>query len=173
MPPPEPPRIVQGYRERLEDLEELLKSWETPSEEALGMIQLLRAELDDHDRRYAAGGGVEMVPGGGVRQRTPESEGGIEDVYTERPRPEVTEMSFMELFDMQHTHYVDDRTEFGPNARTLSPEDIEYREKLEAEIEKRRAHPDFGGGRGINFGAVGVSISVVPWYQFGTWLDTL
>ena len=73
LPPPEPPRVVQSYRDRLEDLETLYKTWETPPKEALGMIQLLRAALDDHDRRYAAKEGVEMTPEG-VRFRTPSAD---------------------------------------------------------------------------------------------------
>ena len=51
-PPPEPPRVVQGYRDRLDDLKEIFDSWETPNQAALAMIDYLMAVLDDHDRRY-------------------------------------------------------------------------------------------------------------------------
>ena len=57
-PPPEPPRITAMFRQRLDDLEGAINSWETPNREALDLIAMLRFELDDHDDRYAAGEGM-------------------------------------------------------------------------------------------------------------------
>ena len=51
-PPPEPDRVVKGYRDRLNDLKKIFDSWETPNQAALAMIDHLMAVLKDHNRRY-------------------------------------------------------------------------------------------------------------------------
>ena len=166
LPPPEPPRVVQGYRDRLEDLEELLESWETPPEEALGMIQLLRTALDDHDRRYAAKEGVELTPEG-VRFRADETSpqrdwnqaarvgSPMHEVDLERP---VTEMTWQELENIDGAYRAldaardetDIRYQLSEEVPDWTPEEAAYREEVKAELAKRKAHPDFDYGTGPN-----------------------
>ena len=166
LPPPEPPRVVQGYRDRLEDLETLLNSWETPPKEALGMIQLLRAALDDHDRRHAAKEGVEMTPEG-VRFRADETSpqrdwnqaarvGG--PMYEVDLKRAVTEMTWQEIEQSMNAYIVldeardetDSRYRLSEEVPEWTPEEVAYREELKAEFAKREAHPDFAYGTGPN-----------------------
>ena len=166
LPPPEPPRVVQGYRDRLEDLETLLDSWETPPKEALGMIQLLRAALDDHDRRYAEKEGVEQTREG-VRFRADETSpqrdwnqaarvGG--PMYEVDLKRAVTEMTWQEIEQSMNAYIVldeardetDSRYRLSEEVPEWTPEEVAYREELKAEFAKREAHPDFAYGTGPN-----------------------